>query len=193
MPRQETAVLSDLGRTVRALRRERGWSLDQLSAVAAISKGAVVAIENATTNPNLSTLCRLSDALRVPVPTLLGKAPSSGLEIVDSDRLTPLWRGPAGGTAALVLVTDTPAPVELWRWRLHAGESYENVPYPVPVVKTATVTAGELELVVDGDARSVGAGATARFSGAAAHTFRAGVHAGCEMLVTTHLPIGGRW
>jgi transcriptional regulator with XRE-family HTH domain len=192
-PASEPEVVDALARTVRALRRQRGWSLDKLSATAGVSKGALVAIEKASTNPNLSTLCRLSDALRVPVPTLLGQAPTTGVQIVDPAVLAPLWRGPAGGSAVLVLVTDGPAPVELWRWRLEPEEAYENVPYPVEVPKTATVLAGALELVVDGERHRVATGATATFSGAAAHTFAGAPQSGCTMLVTTHLPVGGTW
>lgn len=192
-PANEPEVVGALARTVRALRRQRGWSLDQLSGHAGVSKGALVAIENAATNPNLSTLCRLSEALRVPVPTLLGQAPTTGVQIIDPAALAPLWQGPDGGSAVLVLVTGGPAPVELWRWRLEPGEAYENVPYAVEVVKTTTVIEGTLDLIVDGGEHRVERGATAAFSGAAPHTFRAGDAEGCTMLVTTHLPIGGTW
>ena len=186
--------MAALARTVRAARRQRGWSQDQLSAEAGISKGAVVALENGTTNPNLSTLCRLSDALHLPIPTLLGQTPSPGVAVIDPAHQTPLWRGPAGGTAVLTLVTPGPAPVELWHWTLNAGERYEHVPYPegIAVVKTVTVTVGELLLVVDGAEHRVSTGCTAVFGGGSAHAFEArGEH--CRLLSTTHLPIGGTW
>jgi DNA-binding XRE family transcriptional regulator len=190
----EEQVMATLARTVRAARGQRGWSQDQLSAHAGVSKGALVALENASTNPNLSTLCRLSDALRLPVATLLGQMPSPGVEIVAPDAPTPLWRGPAGGTAALVLVTGGAAPVELWHWSIHEGEAYDHVPYPpgLGVTKTVTVTTGELRLTVDGTDHHVVTGATATFSGASAHRFE-GATSHCEALATTHLPIGGAW
>lgn len=189
----EEAVIETLARRIRAARRQRGWSQDQLSAHAGISKGALVAVENATTNPNLSTLCRLSDALHLPISSLVEQEPGTDVQIVEPDDLAALWRGPAGGSAALVLVTSGPAPVELWRWRLAADEAYDNVPYPEGVAKTVTVTTGALELTVDGTAHVVATGATATFSGAAAHRFRGLDPSGAELLVTTHLPLGGSW
>ncbi|HEV8279920.1 MAG TPA: helix-turn-helix transcriptional regulator, partial [Streptosporangiaceae bacterium] len=47
---------SDLGgalaRTLQSLRAERGWSLDQLAARSGVSKGVLVALEQARSNPN---------------------------------------------------------------------------------------------------------------------------------------------
>lgn len=188
----DAQVMETLARTVRGARRQRGWSLDQLSAAAGVSKGALVALEKAATNPNLSTLCRLSDALAMPLGALLGQTPAGGVQIVAADAVPPVWRGPAGGTAALVLVTGGAAPVELWRWRLRPGESYDNVPYPPGVAKTVSVTDGELVLAVDGEEHRVPRGASAAFSGAARHSYGGG-RDGCEMLATTHLPPGGAW
>jgi hypothetical protein len=48
-------------------------------------------------------------------------------------------------------------------------------------------------LTVDEVDHSVRGKSTATFSGACAHRFRGGAGRGCEMLVTTHLPIGGTW
>lgn len=188
----EQAVIEALARTVRAARKQRGWSQDQLSAHAGISKGALVALERAETNPNLSTLCRLGDALDLNAAQLLEQRPANGLRIVDAAGVAPLWRGPAGGTAAVVLVTGGAAPVELWRWRLPAGEFYENVPYPdgAGVVKTVTVVTGALRLTLDGAGHDLRRGATATFDGSAAHAFRGSGRGGCELLVTTHLPPG---
>lgn len=188
----EQVAIEALARTVRAARRRRGWSQDQLSARAGISKGALVALERGDTSPNLSTLCRLGDALELGIAELLEQRPGNGVRIVDPRQLTPLWRGPAGGSAAVVLVTGGPAPTELWRWRLHAGERYDHVPYPADsgVVKTVTVIGGALRLTADGAEHALPRGATASFDATAAHAFAGAGRGGCELLATTHLPPG---
>jgi transcriptional regulator with XRE-family HTH domain len=188
----ENTVIKTLARTVRAARKQRGWTQDELSVHAGISKGALVAVENAATNPSLSTLCRLSDALHLPMSELLDRTPGGGVQIIDADGVAPLWRGSDGGTAVLILVTGGPAPVELWRWRLKPTEFYENVPYPQSVVRTVTVTTGELLLIVDGAEHRVRAGATATFSATLPNSYHGAGKTECEMLATTHLPPGGR-
>lgn len=186
-------MVAALARTVRAARRRRGWSQDELSARAGVSKGAIVALERAQTSPNLSTLCRVGDALELGIAELLEQPPGAGVRIVDPGELTPLWRGPHGGTAVVVLVTGGAAPTELWRWRLHPGESYDHVPHPADagVFKAVTVTSGTLRLVVDGEEHELRRGAAATFDAAAPHAFAGAGRSACELLSTTHLPPGG--
>jgi DNA-binding XRE family transcriptional regulator len=188
----EQRLVAAVARTVRAGRRRRGWSQDELSARAGVSKGAVVALERAQTSPNLSTLCRVGDALGLGIAELLEQPPGAGVRIVDPGELTPLWRGPNGGTAVVVLVTGGAAPTELWRWRLHPGERYEHVPYALDagVVKALTVVNGTLRLVVDGVEHELRRGAAATFDASAAHAFHGVGRGPCELLSTTHLPPG---
>lgn len=187
-------MVAALARTVRAARRRRGWSQDQLSVRAGVSKGALVALEAGRTSPNLSTICRVGDALELEIAELLEQPPGGGVRIVDPGELTPLWRGPEGGTAVVVLVTGGVAPTELWRWRLHPGESYEHVPHPAGagVFKALTVTSGTLRLVVDGQEHELRRGAAATFDASAAHVFHGAGRGPCEVLATTHLPAGRR-
>jgi transcriptional regulator with XRE-family HTH domain len=184
---REAALIAALAQHVRAARQKRGLSIDRLAARAGISKGALVAVENAATNPNLATLCRISDALNVPVSALLDAPPDTDVQIVEAGDVAPLWRGPDGGAAALILTTAGPLPVELWRWHLHADERYENLPYPPGVLETVTVLEGTLRLIVGGGERVVPAGATASFAADVAHSYRGGAPSGCTMLVTVHL------
>jgi transcriptional regulator with XRE-family HTH domain len=185
--READPVISAVASTVRSLRHSRGLSADQLASRAGVSKGALVALENASANPNLATLVRLADALGVPVSALLEQGPPRTVVISDAASVEPLWRGPAGGTARLVLTTATPAPVELWRWQLGPGESYESHPHPAGLVETLTVIEGSAVLTVDGERHEVGAGQTATFAADVSHGY-AGGPAGVTLLMTVHLP-----
>src|SRR4051794_4553927 len=111
------ATLDTVARNVRAARAAAGLSLDALAARADVSKGAVVALEGARGNPNLTTLVRLADALGRSVSSLMEDARGEPAVIVaDVGGIAPLWTGPAGGTAHLLLTNPAPAPVEVWRW-----------------------------------------------------------------------------
>jgi transcriptional regulator with XRE-family HTH domain len=173
--------------TVRALRHRRGLSADQLAARAGVSKGALVALENATANPNLATLVRIADALGVSVSTLVEQAPARRVLIADAAAAEPLWRGSGGGTARLLLTTPTEAPVELWRWRLGPGETYASHPHPAGVVETVTITDGAAVVTVDGTGYPLGPGVTAAFAADVSHASQGGP-AGAELLMTVHLP-----
>lgn len=57
------ALAYELGRTVRALREQRGWSQTQLAATADMTQSAVARFEAGGTVPSLPVLDRLASAL----------------------------------------------------------------------------------------------------------------------------------
>ena len=181
-------VVASVAATVRRLRHGRGLSAEQLAGRAGVSKGALVALENATANPNLATLVRIADALGVSVSTLVEQHASRPVQVTDAAAAEPLWRGPGGGTARLLLTTPTTAPVELWRWHLPAGEAYDCHPHPAGIVETITVLSGDAVIVVDDREYRAGAGMTVTFAADAPHAYRAGGADGAELLMTVHLP-----
>src|SRR3954466_13453839 len=97
------AALEVVARNVRSARVAAGLSLDALAARAEVSKGALVALEGARGNPNLTTLVRLADALGRSVSSLMEEVREAAVVVVDADDVAPLWTGPAGGTARLLL------------------------------------------------------------------------------------------
>src|SRR3954452_16589978 len=97
------AALDVVARNVRAARAGAGLSLDALAARADVSNGALVALEGARGNPTLTTLVRLADALGRSVSSLMEDAREDSVIVVEADDVAPLWTGPAGGTARLLL------------------------------------------------------------------------------------------
>src|SRR5215203_4373571 len=142
------AALDTVARNVRAARAAAGLSLDALAARAEVSKGALVALEGARGNPNLTAVVGLA-----------------------AGDVAPLWTGPSGGTARLLVTTPRPAPVEVWRWRLHPGERHESAPHPAGVTETLTVVRGQLRLVVGDTARPLHAGETTVFAADVPHAY----------------------
>jgi transcriptional regulator with XRE-family HTH domain len=181
-------ALATVARNVRSARVAAGLSLDALAARAEVSKGALVALEGARGNPNLTTLVRLADALGRSVSSLMEEARQEPLVTVDADDVAPLWTGPSGGTARLLLTNPRPAPVELWRWRLHPHERYDSQAHPAGVSETLTVVRGQLLLVLDDTAHPLPAGATTAFAADVPHAYEGAGRGPCELVMTVHLP-----
>src|SRR5256885_7877087 len=156
----EDETLETVARNVRAARAAAGLSLDALAARADVSKGALVALEGTRGNPNLTTLVRLADALGRSVSSLMEDAREEAIVVVDADEVAPLWTGPSGGTARLLLTNPRPAPVEVWRWRLHPGERHDSHAHPAGVTETLTVVRGRMLLALGDAVRPLRAGAT---------------------------------
>ncbi len=69
------AVSVDVGERLRTLRAERAYSLRALARAAGMSANALSLIERGKTSPSVSTLYRLSDALRIPVTAFFREEP----------------------------------------------------------------------------------------------------------------------
>jgi quercetin dioxygenase-like cupin family protein/DNA-binding XRE family transcriptional regulator len=186
------AALEIVARNVRSARVAAGLSLDALAARAEVSKGALVALEGARGNPNFATLVRLADALGRSVSSLMDDAREEPIVVVDAADVPPLWTGPTGGTARLLLTNPRPAPVEVWRWRLHPGERHDSHAHPPGVTETLTIVRGQMRLVIDGATRPLHAGQTTAFAADAPHAYEGAGRGSCELIMTVHLPIERR-
>ena len=181
--------LEIVARNVRSARVAAGLSLDALAGRAEVSKGALVALEGARGNPTFTTLVRLADALGRSVSSLMEDAREEQVVVVDADDVSPLWTGPSGGTARLLLTNPRPAPVEVWRWRLHPRERYDSHPHPAGVTETVTVVRGQMLLVVGDTARPLHAGETTVFAADVPHAYEGAGRGPCELIMTVHLPM----
>jgi len=168
-------AVNDLGgalaRTLQSLRAERGWSLDQLAARSGVSKGVLVALEQARSNPNLATLARISDAFGVPVTYLLDVPAEPTVRVTGPVQARTLWRGPAGGTGTIIAATEAPWAAELWRWAVMPGESFGGDAHAPATREMAWVQEGTLTLTVAGARYEVGPGECARFAASLPHAY----------------------
>src|SRR5215207_7359643 len=115
-----------------------------------VSKGMVVQIEGAKTNPSIGTLCRLADAFGVTIARLLESPHEPAMRIVDADAPPMLWRGQSGGAARLLSGINDPDFVELWDWRLEPGESRSSPDHAAGTREMVHVLTSALTVTVGG-------------------------------------------
>ncbi|MCA9876414.1 MAG: helix-turn-helix transcriptional regulator, partial [Thermomicrobiales bacterium] len=162
-----------LARAVRARRQSLGLSLDELSARSAVSKGAIVSLENGEANPTFGTIVRVADALQTPVSALFEAVETAPARVISPAAQPCLWQGPLGGCARLLLTVPGAAPVEYWAWSLHPGEAYVSHPHPPGVQEVITVASGRLLLTLGDEQREIPAGALVLFSADRSHSYAA--------------------
>src|SRR6266566_774031 len=126
-PREVTVAV---GRNVRAERLRKTWTLDDLAARSGISKGMLVQVEQARTNPSIATICRLATALGVSMASLVEAPEAPSAQVVRAGEGVPLWRGRAGGLAKLMAGVGTRHQVELWDVRIVAGDAMVSEAHP---------------------------------------------------------------
>ncbi len=120
--------------------------------------------------------------------TLSEDAREEPVVVVDLDDVAPLWTGPSGGTARLLLTNPRPTPVEVWRWRLHPGERHDSHAHGPGVTETLTVVRGQALLVVGDAARPLRAGQSTAFAADVPHAYEGAGRGPCELVMTVHLP-----
>lgn len=166
------AVADAIARNTRQLRTDRGWSLDQLATRSGVSKGMLVQIEQARTNPSIGTLCRLADAFGVTLAQLVELADESSVRVVGADEVVRLWSGGDGSAGDLLVGTDRNEHVELWRWHLAADDHHRSEGHVPGTRELITVLAGTLTLEVGDAAHEVRTGGAVLFEADRPHTYR---------------------
>lgn len=90
---------------LKAYRKAKKMSLDELSRRASISKGMLVEMEKEAANPSIAILCKLAAALGVSVADIVNVASEPALHIIPAEQIPTLWQGPLGGSARLLAGT----------------------------------------------------------------------------------------
>jgi len=168
----DTSQLASLiGTRVRQRRRSRGWTLDQLSQSAGVSRRMIVSIEQGAVNPSLGTLLRISEALGVGLPALVEPSAGQAARVTRAGDGVPLWTGEAGGRGLLVASADDNGAFELWNWTLGPGDTRTSEPHTSGTRELIQVHEGTLVVEIDGEPETLEAGDAIAFSGDAPHSY----------------------
>jgi transcriptional regulator with XRE-family HTH domain len=181
-------LTQSLARNVKHWRAVRGFTLDVLAARAGVSRGMLIQIEQARTNPSIGTVVKIGDALGVSITTLLDYERGPKVRIVPAERAVRLWHTEAGSYNRLLAGTEAPGPLEMWDWCLMPGENSPSEPHPAGTVELVHVTAGELTLTVDGVDHLVPAGASASFEANSPHVYGNQGTVPMEMVMAVSVP-----
>ena len=166
-------VNAAVGRNVRGHRTRLAWTLEDLAARAGVSKGMLLQVEQARTNPSVATICRLATALGVSVASLVEAPEGPSVRVVRADEGVTLWTGGNKDSAARLMVgSGTSQQVELWDVRMVPGDGFSSEGHPTGTRELLLVLEGELTLELDGTPHPVGAGDAIAFVADRPHAYR---------------------
>ncbi|GLW00939.1 transcriptional regulator [Streptomyces lavendulae subsp. lavendulae] len=177
-----------LARNLKRWRGERGFTLDALAARAGVSRGMIIQIEQARTNPSVGTTVKLADALGVSITTLLDHERSPQVRVVQPGEGVRMWSSGMGSEARMLLGDDRRGPVEMWIYRLEAGDGTASDPHPAGTFEMLHVTAGELTLEIADDRYVVPAGGAVSFEANLPHAYRNEGPGPMEMTMAVSIP-----
>lgn len=187
MPTSEE-VQQAIARNLRLFRLRRDLSLEQLALRSTVSRGMIVQIEQAKTNPSINTLCLLADALGESVPALVNVENSSPVRVVTADQAVELWRGKRGSRARILAGAGSSGPVELWEWQLRFGDAYEAPAHSRGTREMLFVIEGTLVLTVDAAEYRAEPGDTLFFNADEPHRYAAADRSGARIVMVVLEP-----
>lgn len=87
------SINEDLGRRVKKLRGDRGWSLEDLASVSGVSRSMLSEIERERANPTLSVTYRIARAFGLSLQDLIESADSaSSIQVTRADDRAQIYR-----------------------------------------------------------------------------------------------------
>ena len=137
-----------------------------------VSKGMLVQIEQARTNPSIGTLCRLADAFGVTLAQIVELSDTTSVRVVDPDEVVRLWSGAEGSGGDLLVGADRREHVELWRWTIAPGDDHESEGHLEGTREMMAVLSGTLTLDVGDSTHVVHLGGAVLFDADVAHAYR---------------------
>ncbi|MFJ6851066.1 helix-turn-helix domain-containing protein [Streptomyces sp. NPDC091271] len=147
-----------------ALRTEHGWSLDELSRRAGVSRSTLSRLERGELSPTTAVLGRLCTVYGRTMSRLLMEVEAEPPQLVPAAR-QPVWRDePSGFVRRSVSPPHPGLRAEVVEGTLDAGAalSYENAPVP-GVEQHIWVLEGTVEITVGGTTHTVHEGDCLRF------------------------------
>jgi transcriptional regulator with XRE-family HTH domain len=163
----------DTPKLLKAIRSERGWSLDQTAARTGVSKAMLGQIERGESTPTVATLWKVATGLGVPMTALLEaeRGDSDVLLLRDAADLR-VRPSQEGMQRALLFPYEARFGFELYELTFAPGFESISEPHDTGVVEHVTVLHGEVELLVEEEWRPLGQGQALRFPADRRHGYR---------------------
>ncbi|MEH0580310.1 helix-turn-helix domain-containing protein [Streptomyces sp. B21-108] len=157
-----------IGGRIRALRKQRGWSVQQLAEAGELSRRMLTDIELGHANPSLATVDRVARALDTDFAALALPEHDTANEQIEG---TVVWRAPDGSQALLLGATQGPR-AELWRWTLAPGGHYDAEADRVGAQEIHHVLSGRLTLALETGSHKLTPGQSAVIASDQHYTYR---------------------
>ena len=180
---------SHLAINVRALRKARSWTQQQLAEHAAMPRSTVASMESGAGNPSLTNLASVSAALGVGIEELLARPRSECLLVGAAD--LPIRRRCGGRVVVTKVLPERVRGMELDRMEFAPGVSMAGTPHVTGTKEYFYCLSGRMQVLVSGRMFEVGAGDVLAFPGNQRHSYRnAAAEDAAAVSVVMPVPVG---
>lgn len=140
-------VSRHVSRRVKALRQQRGWSLDVLSQLSGVSRSMLSQIEREVANPTLAVTCRIATALGLSVAELVEDTPvAGGIDVIRADDRSHIFRSDEHCVIRTLSPLHLEKDVEFYEVVLRPGKSLRSAPHFEGTREFLTVEKGKVRV-----------------------------------------------
>ena len=141
---------------VKSLRKAQALTLNELSALAKVSRSMLSQIERGQANPTLAVTCRIAEAFAVSIGDLVDEPwVSSFIQIVHSDDPAQIYRQDDQCHIRTLSPLNMEKSVEFYEFRLATGGMLKSSPHFMGTKELFTVAKGEVLVVSESDEKKL--------------------------------------
>jgi XRE family transcriptional regulator, regulator of sulfur utilization len=164
---------SHLAQTLKSLRKQSGWSLDQAARNTGVSKAMLGQIERGESSPTLATLWKIAGGFHISMSHFLAPPePGSGDTLIRSADAVRQQPASDRMLIAPLFPYDPRLGFELLELTLLPGYVRESDAHEPGVTEHVMVIRGAMDLLVDGAWMALNEGSAVRFAADRPHGYR---------------------
>lgn len=164
------SINEDLGRRVKKLRGDRGWSLQELASASGVSRSMLSEIERERANPTLSVTYRIARAFGLSLQDLIESADfASTIQIIRASDRAQVFRSDKQCQIRTLSPLNLEKDVEFYELRLPAGGALRSQPHVDGTREFLTVEEGAVDLECGNCREVLGKGDSTTYRADVAH------------------------
>lgn len=147
-PMPPEAINEFVGRRVKRLRQDRGWSLEELAAASGVSRSMLSEIEREKANPTLTVTFRIARAFGMSLQDLIESAESSAskIQVIRASERAQVYRSDKQCEIRTLSPINLEKDVEFYELKLRPGGALRSQPHFEGTREFLTVEEGEVVL-----------------------------------------------
>lgn len=171
MSKADDHILSKLPAKLKLARQQKSLSLDVVAKLSGVSKSMLSQIERGASNPTISTLWNLTQALQVDFAGLLeGDSAQSKISVLRGEDVPTITVQGVGCQIRILSPPEDAGSLEVYELMFKPGDTLNSQPHSTGAREHLTVTEGRIT-VKSGDSTEVlSAGDTARYPADVPHS-----------------------
>ncbi|MEQ8789158.1 MAG: XRE family transcriptional regulator [Pirellulaceae bacterium] len=155
---------------VKAMRKQKGWTLEQLSALSGVSRSMLSQIERGTANPTLGVAWRIAQAFSMTLGQLVDVPQvASRIDVIRADDETYRFREDEQCRIRTLSPLHLEKDVEFYELILRPGGALDSAPHFDGTREFLTIEKGTVRLTSDGESRDLSKGDSAHYAADVPH------------------------